>query len=430
MAFALAAAVLSPVEWFSSHLPEAAADPASECRAGNAAGAKILSTVEPEVMKYLGVHDGFTPKEKSSGISIAIVTPTPGIPVKPDIAIVNCGVTTLGGGDQITSTTPFEIGSETKLFTATALAQLARRRTVSLDDKLQQYLPSGITAPTKKCSGTASADITLGELAEHNAGLIDDPKNVTWGKDHPQGHANYTRDDLWNSFTQGLAQPCDALEHTPGTAWSYSNWGFALLGTVLADKYTRTTTGTPNYPKLIKDLVTGPLGMSQTVIGGTSPAAGMALPSCPKDFGPPCLWANNNAFAGAGGVLSNINDMAKFVSASLGFQRNISIWPALLQTQQGVAIGQDCPKCQGLAWQITPPTNPHALSPLTVLDKDGGTWGSHSHTFIIPKACWGITLLSNSDQPFTVGPDGIGGALIKALAPRTTANCAAGIGKR
>src|SRR5579871_1473689 len=51
------------------------------------------------------------------------------------------GVKSVNGGEAVDENTLFMIASNTKLFTATALAQLEYDKKLSLDDKVTKYLP-------------------------------------------------------------------------------------------------------------------------------------------------------------------------------------------------------------------------------------------------------------------------------------------------
>jgi D-alanyl-D-alanine-carboxypeptidase/D-alanyl-D-alanine-endopeptidase len=60
----------------------------------------------------------------------------------------------------------FEIGSISKVFTATVLAELVQEGKVSLDDPAQKYLPASVHLPTHN-----GKEITLGNLSSQNSGL-------------------------------------------------------------------------------------------------------------------------------------------------------------------------------------------------------------------------------------------------------------------
>jgi hypothetical protein len=83
-----------------------------------------------------------------------------------------------------------------------SLAALSLRGVVQLD-ALQSFLPQAYVAPTNSCGNCNSSAITLRELATHNSGLQENPKNLTWSQNNPQGHATYSRTDLYQSFTAG-----------------------------------------------------------------------------------------------------------------------------------------------------------------------------------------------------------------------------------
>ena len=61
--------------------------------------------------------------------------------------------------------TIFEIGSVTKVFTATLLAGMVEDGLVALEDPVQRYLPAGVELPVR------GRPTTLGDLATHTAGL-------------------------------------------------------------------------------------------------------------------------------------------------------------------------------------------------------------------------------------------------------------------
>ncbi len=68
--------------------------------------------------------------------------------------------------------TVFEIGSVTKVFTGTLLAEAVRRGEVKLDDPVSKYLPATVKTPTRN-----GIEITLLELATHTSGLPRLPAN-------------------------------------------------------------------------------------------------------------------------------------------------------------------------------------------------------------------------------------------------------------
>ena len=61
----------------------------------------------------------------------------------------NYGVKSLVTKETVDENSVFEIGSISKTFTAIILANMVLHNEVKLEDNLQDYLPEGITAPTR-----------------------------------------------------------------------------------------------------------------------------------------------------------------------------------------------------------------------------------------------------------------------------------------
>lgn len=67
----------------------------------------------------------------------------------------------------------FEIGSISKVFTSTVLAQMVLEHKVSLDDPVQKFLPAAVRVPSRN-----GKQITLGTLSVQNSGLPRLPNNM------------------------------------------------------------------------------------------------------------------------------------------------------------------------------------------------------------------------------------------------------------
>src|SRR5579885_1869070 len=102
---------------------------------------------------------------------------------KPDLALVvgvtgpsghqvfGYGEAAFEGKKQVPGTaTLFEIGSVTKVFTGTLLADQVLRGTVRLDDPVQKYLPENLVVPRRD-----DREISLLHLATHTSSLPREP---------------------------------------------------------------------------------------------------------------------------------------------------------------------------------------------------------------------------------------------------------------
>lgn len=182
--------------------------------------------------------------------------------VKPDEKNRKASVTTtyhygyadVENGVRVTPRTQFEIASETKTFTAALLAKLIAQGEVGLDDLASKYSDGN---PLPK--GIGGEEITLRQLVTHRSGLSDDPPNLSAGCADPtrsctDEKAKYTRNMLW----KGL-QDAGALEFAPGSHWLYSDFGFGLLGTLMADKIIPGQEKPPFAAAVARE-ITDPLG--------------------------------------------------------------------------------------------------------------------------------------------------------------------------
>src|SRR3981081_4103940 len=139
--------------------------------------------------------------------------------------------------------TVYEIGSITKTFTATLLAQAMLPGRVTLDTPVAQLLPDF------KIPSRGGMEITLEELGTQHSALPRMPSNVV-AKDPANPYADYDAAKL-QAFLAEYQLPRD-----PGAAYEYSNLGFGLLGNALA-QLEHTTYGAVIDEKILK-----PLGMT------------------------------------------------------------------------------------------------------------------------------------------------------------------------
>ncbi|HEV2208811.1 MAG TPA: serine hydrolase [Verrucomicrobiae bacterium] len=264
----------------------------------------------------------------------------------------------------------FEVGSITKVFTGVLLGRLAGEGAIRLTDPIRLYLPAGTTPPQRD-----GREITLVDLATHTSGLPRLPGNFNAVATDPQNpYAQYDQKTLFASV--GSAK----LSTRPGQTSLYSNYGFALLGQLLARK-----TGIP-YDALLAEKVCQPLGLTNTVVA-LSPSLEARLAPGHSPQGKVVPNWDLAAFAPAGALKSDAADLLRFLEANLNPART-PLAAALTLAQQphfkknGSAIG--------LAWQIA---NNSGAQP--IYWHNGGTGGYVSFMGFVPNAQAGIVLLSS-----------------------------------
>ena len=130
-------------------------------------------------------------------------------------------------GNRVDAYTTYEIGSLTKVFTATAIFQLCERGMLSLDDTLDLYFPEF----------EYGKEITVYQLLHMQSGLrkdfvTDDTFLDENGNPDVEEFRRYYYDGFEDEELLAMLFS-DELEFRPGTKYSYSNAGYTLLAMIV-----------------------------------------------------------------------------------------------------------------------------------------------------------------------------------------------------
>jgi CubicO group peptidase (beta-lactamase class C family) len=147
-------------------------------------------------------------------------------------------------GVETTGDSVFQIGSMTKVWTATVVMQLVDEGKLDLDAPVAEVLQE-----LRLSDPEVTACVTMRHLLTHTSGIDGDVFTDT-------GRG----DDCLERYVALLAEA--AQNHPLGATWSYCNSGFSLAGRVIE----KLTGGT--WDAAIKERLVGPLGMTRT---GTLP---------------------------------------------------------------------------------------------------------------------------------------------------------------
>jgi len=197
--------------------------------------------------------------------------------------------------------TKFNLGSMNKMFTSTAVVQLAEKGKLSLDDPIGKYideswLPKDVTNK-----------ITIRHLLTHSSGL-GSYFNETYMK---SSRALFRKLDDYKPLIKD-----DRPSFEPGKQFQYSNTGMFLLGVVI-----EKVTG-EDYFGYIRKAIYEPAGMTNTDCYEMDyPVENLAIGYSP-DPKSPYGWQNNlykHVIKGgpAGGGFSTVKDLHKFALALL-----------------------------------------------------------------------------------------------------------------
>jgi len=213
------------------------------------------------------------------------------------------GVQSLTDKSPATPDSLFRIASMTKAFTALAILKLRDDGKLRLDDLAEDHIPEmkGWAYPTKD-----SPRIRISDLLQHVAGFVtDDP----WG-DRQQV---LPQEDFTRMIAAGVP-----FSRAPQSQHEYSNFGYALLGLIVANASGMA------YADYVRQAILTPLGMT---------ASGFDVTKAPKArYALGYRWENgrwspepemaDGAFNAMGGLQVSANDYAKWVAFLL------SAWPA------------------------------------------------------------------------------------------------------
>jgi serine-type D-Ala-D-Ala carboxypeptidase/endopeptidase len=280
----------------------------------------------------------------------------------------------------------FEIGSITKTFTASILADMVARGEVRLDDPVSKFLPPAAHVPARN-----GRQITLLDLATQSSGLPRLPSNLA-PRDPSNPYADYSVDQMY-AFLAGYELPRDI-----GASYEYSNLGVGLLGHALALK------AGMSYEQLVTRRILAPLGMRETAITLTPAMKAKLAPGHDADGNVAPNW-DLPTLAGAGALRSTARDMMGYLAANLDTTTQLE--RAMRDAHTARREAGSPTMHIGLAWHIlTRPT-------MRVVWHNGGTGGYRTFTGFDPVRRVGVVVLSN----LNAGVDDIGFHLLDETFP-------------
>ena len=335
---------------------------------GSSAGSGPLS--EPEVRDLLA--HWVDNRHKSVGV-------VAGVLVGDERIVVGHGRLSTTDPRQPGGDTVFEIGSVTKVFTSTVLADLVSRGELTLDTPVQGLLDGDVRVP-----GRDGAEITLEHLATHSSGLPRMPDNFD-PADHDNPYVDYTEDRLYEFLSS------HELARGVGETVEYSNLGYGLLGHALARGTGR------DYEALVAELVLEPLGMADTAVTLWPSLRERLAAGHDGSLDPVGLW-DFAALSGAGSLRSTVNDMLLFLEA------NIDPWSSPLSEalRSAHARRADMPDPDmgiGLGWIVHDTKDGRDGRDGRMLWHNGGTGGYSSFVGFDPESQVAVVVLSNAAAP-------------------------------
>jgi D-alanyl-D-alanine-carboxypeptidase/D-alanyl-D-alanine-endopeptidase len=293
--------------------------------------------------------------------------------------------------------TIFEIGSITKIFTGTLLADQVLCGTVRLDDPVQRYLPDTLAVPRRD-----DRSISLLHLATHTSSLPRVPSSLglvaLLSKDPANAYGAYDEARL----RQTLADL--KLPRPIGSRFEYSNLGVGLLGHALAH-----AAKAKSYEDLLIKRLADPLGLADTRLRLSEEQNKRFAPAHNQDGKRTSPWTFA-CLEACGGLRSTAHDLLLFADAAIG-RKKTPLTDAFRMAQQ--PWRETCRKGEsiGLCWF----RQEQAISKSDMLWHNGATGGYRSFLALAPEKSVGVILLSNSPHSL----DALGIAVLKKAVENT-----------
>jgi len=269
--------------------------------------------------------------------------------------------------------TLFRPGSITKLFTWTAIMQLAEQGKVDLNADINTYL-KGFQIPD-----TYSQPITLANLLTHTSGFED------------RGEGLYVRDlEDMLPLSEYAARYLPTRIRPPGEMMGYSNYGAGLAGYIV-----EAVSGMP-YERYVQENILAPLGMNNsTMVQPPSQelAANLALgyKYVNGAYLPTEEWIQATS---TGALFASATDMAKFMIAHLQdgcYRDGCILHKSTAQDMHARHFAQD-PRAGGWTYGFME----MELNGHRIIWHGGATLYFHSALFLLPERNVGLFVSYNS----------------------------------
>ena len=297
-------------------------------------------------------------------------------------------------------TTKFRMASHSKMFTAIAIMQLREQGKVRLDDPVSKYLPWFKAKP----AGDDDGPITVEQLLSHSSGIQRE------AGDHWTSYEFPTADELRRLYADRQAP------FAPSVRWKYSNLAYAVAGMLIEQ------VSGASWADYVDQNIFKPLGMNASSVDKNVPGLtvpyGRRMPDGTREVLP---FVDARGMAAATGVTSNVEDMAKFVSAQFrrgarGGDRIVSTG-SLRELHRVRSVEENWTSGTALGFDV------NRIDNRTYVGHGGGYPGNTTQTLIQLDDKVGVIVLTNTNDsnPFDIARQlmtTVGKAVAKAAAPK------------
>lgn len=285
------------------------------------------------------------------------------------------GVANIETGMPVAPETLFQVGSISKVLTATLMMALVDEGRVDIEVPIVTYVPElALSDPSARDS------ITIRHLLTHMAGFYGD-------RFDPHGEGD-------DALARAVAALADLPQQTaPGELWTYCNAGFDLLGRAI-EKLLEMP-----FETAMRQHVFEPLGLERSTYFAReailySVAVGHAGGG-PEPVQVVSPWPVPRRTNPAGGVVSNVLELLRFAACHLndgaiGPMRLIS--PESVIAMRTIQTEADYGRHWGLGWLM------RRMDGTNTVEHGGATNGFTARLLTVPDRTFAIAILTNSDN--------------------------------
>jgi CubicO group peptidase (beta-lactamase class C family) len=360
-----------------------AAVPAAALAAAASPGIKAAD-LEADVIRTMKLFD-------VPGIAIAVVKDG------QVIAAEGFGVRKLGAPDKVDGKTLFEVASNSKAFTAAALAMLVDEGKLAWDDPVTKHLPD-----FQMYDAYVTHEMTVRDLLTHRSGLGLGAGDLLWWPT-----TTFTTDEIIHKLR--YIQPATSFR----SSYAYDNLLYIVAGKIIAAKSGKT------WGETIRERILNPVGMATTTTSlaenAGNPNVANAHSKIDGRIAAVKAMPVPNA-VGAVGINTNAEDIARWMNVLLGGGRigtgtgadgrEVRLFSAkqareMWTAQTPMRISEPNPKlaatkpnffAYGLGFQL------RDWQGKMLALHSGALQGFYSKVVLVPEAKLGIAILTNAES--------------------------------
>jgi CubicO group peptidase (beta-lactamase class C family) len=343
----------------------------------------LAGSVAAQVAPDLGRLDAYFAAARADwdvpGFAVAIV--------KDDSVVLarGYGVREIGKREPVDDHTLFAIASNSKAFTAAALARLVDQGRIAWDDRVVDHLPS-----FQLYSPYVTQEIRIRDLLCHRSGL-----------------GTYSGDLLWYGTSYSRDEVLHRLRYLPAAGSFRADYGYSNVMFLAAGQIIPALTDV-SWDEYVETEFFGPLGMERTVtsIDSLPNRSNVATPHGERDGQIMTFpWYSWDNAAPAASIISSVSEMATWLRLQLNHgtwdgrtyfseDQSRTMWTPQLSFRVSAAAEQRYPSTHfrgyGLGWGLMDYLGHKVAS------HGGAADGMYSRVVLVPEENLGMVILTNS----------------------------------